>query len=113
MGAALAPVWLGAGGGRKAPFCRLVRSIAQDLVHDLHLKDEKKWTAAALLALQEATEQMLIALFEDSTLCTIHAKRVTLFVTDMQLVYKLRRMKSMLPKRKQKKTQTRHHDESD
>jgi len=37
-----------------------------------------RWTAEALLALQEATEAFLVGLFEDCNLCAIHAKRVTI-----------------------------------
>ena len=37
-----------------------------------------RWTAEALLALQEATEDFVVHLFEDTNLCAIHAKRVTI-----------------------------------
>lgn len=41
---------------------------------------EKRWQAEALMALQEAAEHYLVHLFEDSNLCAIHAKRVTIMV---------------------------------
>ena len=41
--------------------------------------------ASACLAMQEATEQYLVGLFEDSNMCAIHAKRVTVMVKDIQL----------------------------
>lgn len=41
---------------------------------------EKRWQAEALMALQEACEHYLVHLFEDSNLCAIHAKRVTIMV---------------------------------
>ena len=41
---------------------------------------EKRWQAEALMALQEACEDYLVHLFEDSNLCAIHAKRVTIMV---------------------------------
>ena len=64
---------------RKAPFQRLVREIAQDRKIDL------KFQSTAVLALQEASEAYLIGLFEDTNLCAIHAKRVTIMPKDIQL----------------------------
>ena len=49
-----------------------------------------RWQATAMLALQEAAEAHLVGLFEDCNLCAIHAKRVTIFVKDMQLVRRIR-----------------------
>lgn len=37
-----------------------------------------RWTAEALLALQEASEDFIVHLLEDTNLCAIHAKRVTI-----------------------------------
>lgn len=51
---------------------------------------ELRWQSSAILALQEATEAFLVHLFEDSNLCTVHAKRVTLMTKDMQLARRLR-----------------------
>ena len=56
----------------KLPFQRLVREIAQDFKTDLCFQ------GAAILCLQEAAEAYLVRLFEDTNLCTIHAKRVTI-----------------------------------
>jgi histone H3 len=56
---------------RKLPFQRLVREIAQDFKTDL------RFQSAAIGALQEASEAYLVSLFEDTNLCAIHAKRVT------------------------------------
>ena len=55
---------------RKLPFQRLVREIAQQFNMDL------RFQSTALLAIQEAAEAYLVALFEDTNLCAIHAKRV-------------------------------------
>src|ERR1700678_1103511 len=77
---------------RKLPFQRLVREIAQDFKTDL------RFQSAAIGALQvrametlpplsptlisqrfqEASEAYLVGLFEDTNLCAIHAKRVTI-----------------------------------
>ncbi|CAO2623268.1 Histone H3.3, partial [Lemmus lemmus] len=53
---------------RKLTFQRLVREIS-----------------AAIGALQEASEAYLVGLFEDTNLCAIHAKRVTMMPKDIQL----------------------------
>ncbi|GLC45353.1 Histone H3 type 2 [Pleodorina starrii] len=70
---------------RKLPFSRLVREISNQL-----LREPFRWTAEALLALQEASEDMLVHLLEDCNLCAIHAKRVTIMPKDMQLARRIR-----------------------
>ena len=42
------------------------------------------------MALQEASEAYLVGLFEDTNLCAIHAKRVTVMPKDMTLATRLR-----------------------
>ena len=69
---------------RKLPFQRLVKEIAQDFKADLRFQSN------ALEALQEACEDYLVHLFEDTNLCAIHAKRVTVMPRDMQLARRLR-----------------------
>ena len=69
---------------RKLPFQRLVREIAQDY------KEELRFQSSAILALQEASEAYLTGLFEDTNLCAIHAKRVTIMPKDMQLARRIR-----------------------
>jgi histone H3 len=69
---------------RKLPFQRLVREIAQDFKTDL------RFQSSAILALQEASESYLVGLFEDTNLCAIHAKRVTIMPKDIQLARRIR-----------------------
>ncbi len=69
---------------RRLPFQRLVREISQDHMSDL------RYEASAILALQQASEAYLIGLFEDTNLCAIHAKRVTIFPKDIQLARRVR-----------------------
>lgn len=69
---------------RKAPFMRLVREISAELKADLRFQSK------AILALQEATECYLTQLFEETNLCAIHAKRVTILPKDMQLARRIR-----------------------
>lgn len=44
----------------------------------------------ALLAIQEAAEAYLVKLFEDTNLCVIHAKRVTIMPKDIRLARRIR-----------------------
>jgi histone H3 len=69
----------------KGPFARLVREISQDFRADL------RYNTHALLALQEAAEAFLTRLFEDTNLCAIHAKRVTIMPKDIQLARRIGR----------------------
>ncbi|KAK6766241.1 hypothetical protein RB195_025874 [Necator americanus] len=69
---------------RKLPFQRLVREIAQDFKTDL------RFQSSAVMALQEAAEAYLVGLFEDTNLCAIHAKRVTIMPKDIQLARRIR-----------------------
>ena len=41
-------------------------------------------------ALQEAAEAYLVGLFEDTNLCDLHAKRVTILPKDLQLARRIR-----------------------
>ena len=69
---------------RKLPFQRIVREIAQEW------KQEVRFQSQAVLALQEAAEAYLVSLFEDTNLCAIHAKRVTIMSKDLQLAKRIR-----------------------
>ena len=68
----------------KLPFQRLCREITQDYQGDL------QYQGTGLLGLQEASEAYLVGLFEDTNLCAIHAKRVTIMPKDMQLARRIR-----------------------
>ena len=69
---------------RKLPFQRVVREIAQQFKSDLRFQSQ------AVLALQEASEAYLVGLFEDTNLCAIHARRVTIMPKDIQLARRIR-----------------------
>ena len=76
---------------RKLPFQRLVREIASDSeVIKSPLCGKVRFQSAAIMALQEATEAYLVGLFEDSNLCAIHARRVTIMPKDIQLARRIR-----------------------
>ena len=63
---------------------RLVREIADNF------KTKLRFEGVALLALQEAAEAYLVAFLEDSNLCAIHARRVTIMPKDIQIARRLR-----------------------
>jgi histone H3/H4 len=69
---------------RKLPFQRLVREIAGQFSENL------RFQASAVAALQEACEAYLVGLFEDTNLCALHAKRVTIQPKDMSLARRIR-----------------------
>ncbi|TID25238.1 gb [Venturia nashicola] len=69
---------------QKTPFSRVVREVAHDFKEDL------RFQATAIEALQEAAECYLVGLFEDTNLCAIHANRVTIQSKDMELARRLR-----------------------
>jgi histone H3 len=73
---------------KRLPFQRLCREIMQDFNQEL------RFQSAAFGALQEAAEDYLVHLFEDTNLCAFHAKRVTIMPKDIQLARRIRGEKS-------------------
>ena len=76
---------------RKLPFQHLVCEIIFKHKQDYWL------AAAAVVALQEAAEAYLVGLFEDTNLCAIHAKRVTIMPKDIQLARRIRGERTKTP----------------
>ena len=71
--------------GLQAPMLTRTRfAFTQDFKNDL------RFQGTAILALQEASESCLVSLFEDTNLCAIHAKRVTIMPKDIQLARRIR-----------------------
>ena len=68
---------------RRASFQRVVYEIMRGFRNDLRIQ------AVAIKGLQEAAEAYLVGLFEDSNLCAIHAKRVTIMPRDVQLARRI------------------------
>uniref|UniRef100_A0A8B9HSJ7 Selenoprotein H n=1 Tax=Astyanax mexicanus TaxID=7994 RepID=A0A8B9HSJ7_ASTMX len=62
---------------RKGPFSRLVR-LSMFFIFFM------------IFFLSQAAEAFLVRLFSDANVCAIHAKRVTLYPRDMQLVRRIR-----------------------
>jgi histone H3 len=71
---------------RKLPFQRLIREIAQSFKIG---GEAPRFQSTAVFALQEASEAFIVGVFEDTNLCAIHAKRVTIMNRDMQLVLRI------------------------
>ena len=76
-------------GGRRAPRGRRYeevedlrgascRSSASSARSPPDFKTDLRFQSSAVFALQEAAEAYLVGLFEDTNLCAIHAKRVTI-----------------------------------
>ena len=65
------------------PFQRQVREIVQ------LFKTEVRFQAATLDALQEAAEAYLVGLLEDTNLCCIHSRHVTLMPKDIELAMRI------------------------
>jgi len=72
---------------RKLPFQRLVREVAKNFTVD---GGDLRFESHALMAIQEVAEAYMTKLFEDTNLCAIHAKRVTIMPKDIQLARRIR-----------------------
>ena len=68
---------------KKLPFQRLVRKIAVEVAQEMWFQ------SSALLVLQEAAKAYLVGLFEDTNLCAICARHVTIMPKDIQLARRI------------------------
>lgn len=73
----------------KSPFTRMVRDIASTLAKNTNA-DVPRFTAQSLEVLQEVFEAHLTTLMEASYLASRHAKRVTLYPSDIKLINKVK-----------------------
>ena len=69
---------------RRLSFQRVVKEIVQKIQEDLRL-----WSTA-ILVLQEVGDMVLLGLLEQSNLCMLHARRVTIMPKDVQLARHIR-----------------------
>ena len=72
----------------RLPFCRYVREIFQD--NEYTKGKGFRIQGSAMQALQAASEDYLVGLFEDCNLLAIHARRTTLMTRDMALARRIR-----------------------
>eukprot|EP00069_Balaena_mysticetus_P018321 bmy_11215T0 len=77
------------GFGGKAPRKQLATKAARKSAPATGGTD-LRFQSSAVMALQEACEAYLVGLFEDTNLCAIHAKRVTIMPKDIQLARRIR-----------------------
>ena len=87
---------------KKDPFARLFRELLKDEIAERKEKSggttvDGRVQGSARLATQEASEAYLVGLFEDTNLCAIHAKRVTIMPKDIQLARRIRGECTMNP----------------
>ena len=75
---------------RKAPFRRLVKELILEAGQDMSLTYQPRCSFSALEAIQEAAEMYLVHLFDDSNLCAIHSRRVTIMPKDLCLARRIR-----------------------
>ena len=73
------------------PFVRLVREILNNA--GVTGQTDLRIQSSAIVVLQTATEAYLVSHFEDTGLCAIHAKRVTVMLKDTHLPLCIRRDK--------------------
>lgn len=72
---------------KKTPFRRLLKELLEDIGLVFKIARIQK---SAVEAIQVAAEEFLVRLFEDSNLCAIHAKRVTIQPKDIRLARRIR-----------------------
>ena len=68
----------------RAAVQRVIREISKKLLPDV------RYTHGAISAVQECVEAYMVGLFEDTGLCAIHARRVTIMTKDMKLARRIR-----------------------
>ena len=79
----------------KRAFQRLLKNITENIQssmvqNEVTNNEPYKFSSSSITLLQHCTEMFLINIFEDSYLCTLHAKRVTLMVKDFRLARRIR-----------------------
>ncbi len=63
---------------------RMIKEITNRIMPDA------RYSSGAIAAVQECIESYMVGLFEDTNLCAIHARRVTIMTKDMKLARRIR-----------------------
>jgi len=74
----------------KRPFLRVLRDVLANMADKEARFGGIKFQSIAVCAMHEASEAYLISLFEETNLCAIHARRITIMSKDMQLARRIR-----------------------
>lgn len=82
----------------KAPFQRLVRELTQQTEYCYYPSVDFRWKRDAIEAFQEGTEAYIQELMSNACLCSIHAKRVTLYPADIKLTRRVQLQSGRLSK---------------
>ena len=69
---------------------KALSAFVQDITSTMYPNHGYKFSLRGIAALHVAAEDYLVGLFEDSYLCALHAKRITLMKKDMTLARRLR-----------------------
>lgn len=75
----------------RASFRRVVGDVHAKLFPSISSFSDFRYSKESVDALQAASEDYLVTLFEDSLLCTLHRDKLTLMPKDMQLARRIRR----------------------
>ena len=79
---------------KRTPFTKLIKEISQEYrvcpEGPGTPSVQVRFQSTALAALQEASENFLVGLFEDVNLLAVHAKRVTVMPHDIRLALRIR-----------------------
>lgn len=74
----------------KAGLVRLIRGLSRETLKNMPVEG-LRFTSAALNILQESIENHLVCLLELSYMATRHAKRITLFASDIRLINRIKK----------------------
>uniref|UniRef100_J3LCK0 Core Histone H2A/H2B/H3 domain-containing protein n=1 Tax=Oryza brachyantha TaxID=4533 RepID=J3LCK0_ORYBR len=65
-------------------------TLIERFISGTYMQSDMRFQSHAVLALQEAAEAYLVGLFEETDICAIHAKRVTIMSKDLHLARRIR-----------------------
>ena len=70
----------------------LPRAALQRVIKEITAKyyPEARYSYGAIDAVQQCVESYMVGLFEDTQLCAVHAKRMTVMTKDMRLARRIR-----------------------
>lgn len=74
----------------KANILRLIRSLILELMRGVS-SNQFRFTSTSVNVIHEAIENHLVSLLELSYMAARHAKRVTLFASDIRLIHKIKK----------------------